>query len=77
VYLNGVELGRSNLPDGPLSSSTLAKETVGYAAEAAWVPFVVPSRLVRSGENKLAIELHQASATSSDAFLDVRVEGKR
>lgn len=77
VYVNGVEVGRSNLPDGPLSGTTLAKETVGFAAEAAWVPFVVPSRLVRAGENKLAIELHQASATSSDAFLDVRVEGKR
>jgi len=77
VYVNGQEVGRANLPDGPLTATTVAKETVGFAAESAWVPVVVPSRFVKAGENKVAIELHQASATSSDAFLDLRVEGKR
>lgn len=77
VYMNGEEVGRSNLPDGALTTSTLAKETVGFAAEAAWVPIVVPGRLLKAGDNRLAVELHQASATSSDAILDLRVEGKR
>jgi tartrate-resistant acid phosphatase type 5 len=77
LYLNGVEIGRSNLPDGPLTPQALARETVGYAAEATWVPTVVPMRLARVGQNVLAVELHQASATSSDATLDMRIEGKR
>ena len=74
---DGVEVGRSNLPDGALSSATLARDVVGFTAEDVWEPIVVPRRLLVSGVNVLAIELHQASAVSSDAVLDVRVEGKR
>lgn len=77
VYVNGVEVGRSNLPAGPLSSTTLARDVVGFTAESAWIPLVVPRELLASGTNTLAVELHQASAVSSDAVLDVRVEGKR
>ena len=77
VYFNGEEVGRSNLPNGALTPGTLAKETVGFAAEAAWVPIVVPGRLAKAGENKVAVELHQAGAASSDAILDLRIEGKR
>ncbi len=77
VYVNGQEVGRSNLPAGALTPQTLALQTVGFEAERAWVPAVVPARLLRAGENVIAVELHQASAQSSDATLDLRVEGKR
>jgi hypothetical protein len=77
LYVNDEEVSRTNLPAGPLTPSTLAHETVGFTAERAWVPTVVPSRLLRAGANVVAIELHQASAQSSDATLDLRIEGKR
>jgi tartrate-resistant acid phosphatase type 5 len=77
VYVNGEEIGRSNLAPGPLTPQTLAAQTVGYEAERTWVPMVVPRRLLRAGENVIAVELHQASAQSSDATLDIRFEGKR
>jgi tartrate-resistant acid phosphatase type 5 len=77
VYVNGEEIGRSNLPSGALTPQTLALQTVGFEAERAWVPLVVPARLLRAGENVVAVELHQASAQSSDATLDLRIEGKR
>lgn len=77
IYVNGREVARPNLPPGELSAQSLARETVSYAAEAAWVPIVVPSSALQRGDNVVALELHQASAQSSDAMLDLRVEGKR
>jgi len=77
VYVNGEEVARTNLPAGPLTPSTLASQTVGFAAERAWVPAVVPQRLLRAGPNVVAVELHQASPTSSDATLDIKIETKK
>jgi hypothetical protein len=77
VYVNGEEVGRSNLPTGALTAQTLARETIALAAESAWTPLVIPARKLRAGENVVAMELHQASATSSDAVLNLRIEGKR
>jgi hypothetical protein len=77
VYINGVEVARSNLASGALSNQTLAQNVVGFQAESAWLPLSVPSKLVKPGANIIAVELHQASSNSSDAMLDLRVEGKR
>ncbi|MBX3188464.1 MAG: metallophosphoesterase [Labilithrix sp.] len=77
VYVNGEEIARSNMPAGPIGATTLALQTVGYAAERAWVPAIVPRRLLRAGDNVVAVELHQASATSSDCTLDLEIEGKK
>lgn len=77
IFINGREVGRSNLSEGALGPDTMAVETIGFEAERAWTPIVVPATFVSEGRNLLAIELHQASATSSDAYLDVRVEAKR
>ena len=70
-------MSRSNLGDGALTDATLATYVTGFTAEKAWVPAVVPMHLVRAGSNVVAVELHQSSATSSDATLDVKIEGKR
>lgn len=77
VYLNGTLVVRSNLPSGTLDSQTLASEIVSYAAERAWLPFSVSTKLLQAGQNVVAVELHQSSLTSSDAVLDMRIEGKR
>lgn len=69
VYLNGIELGRWNMPGGVIIDSTPAStSTAGphlYAAQA-----VVAGALV-DGENLLAVEVHQRSVASSDIFLDL------
>lgn len=70
-------IARSNLPKGALTSETLASTVVGHAAERAWLPFVVPRSALVRGSYVVAFELHQASAESSDATLDARIEGKR
>ncbi len=74
VYLNGVEVVRTALPEGELSYDTLASSTAGSSDETTYFSFAVdPSHLV-AGENVLAAEVHQASPTSSDLTWDATVE---
>jgi hypothetical protein len=75
VYLNGREVFRSNMPAGTISYSTLASDTVGGADESAFFDCEIdPARLVK-GTNLVAVEVHQASASSSDLGFDLRLAG--
>jgi hypothetical protein len=74
VYLNGIEAGRSNMPNGPVTGATLASSTVGGADEAAWFTVPVAASLLLPGQNVLAIELHQASPDSSDLAFDLALD---
>ena len=62
-YLNGVELLRVGLPDGPVSYATLANQTVGNAVPDI---FELGSGKLVQGENILAVEVHQDSLFSAD-----------
>ncbi len=70
VYLNGVEVYRDNMPSGPVDSETLASSGVTGGAEAAWVVVTLPVAAIVSGENVLAVEVHQVHRTSSDLSFD-------
>ncbi|HWB04547.1 MAG TPA: glycoside hydrolase family 18 protein [Verrucomicrobiales bacterium] len=74
VYLNGAEVGRTNLPPGALTSATLATANVGGTEEKtqAWVTEIPPSLLV-AGSNVLAVETHQSGASSSDISMDAEL----
>ena len=72
VYLNGLEVARSNLPEGPLEHGTLALGAA-YEDETAWYRFDVEPELLRDGTNVLAVELHQATAGSSDLGFDLEL----
>lgn len=76
VYLNDVEIFRSNMPTGAITSSTLAATTVGTTNEFFFfTQNVNPSALV-TGTNVLAVEIHQVSATSSDISFDFGLVGE-
>jgi len=62
-YLNGMEVHRFNMPSGPITSFTHASTRVGNAGCISAIPTPVVTNLV-SGENVLAVEVHQ----SSDSF---------
>jgi hypothetical protein len=67
VYVNGTEVGRTNLPAGTLAFSTYASTSNnGVTAN-----FTVPASLLKEGENLLAVEVHQCNATSSDVIFDL------
>ncbi|MEO1524919.1 MAG: lamin tail domain-containing protein [Planctomycetota bacterium] len=72
VYLNGTEIARSNMPAGVISYSTPAS---GVASDDGnqWHEFTVPANLLQSGNNVLAAEIHQVSATSSDISFDAQL----
>ncbi|MBX3733978.1 MAG: lamin tail domain-containing protein [Verrucomicrobiae bacterium] len=64
IHLNGTEILRLNMPDGPIAFDTLANVGVGDAAFSGWTP--VDLSALRTGTNVLAVEVHQNSAGSSD-----------
>ncbi|RYD84354.1 MAG: hypothetical protein EOP84_05730, partial [Verrucomicrobiaceae bacterium] len=75
VYLNGVEIWRNRMPAGALTYATWASSIVGeasYEPTAGW--FDVPSSALVSGENVLAVEVHQANAGSSDIVFGLQME---
>ncbi|HLU46486.1 MAG TPA: hypothetical protein VK116_00330 [Planctomycetota bacterium] len=64
VYVNGVEAHRSNMPAGAIGPSTPAADTADDE-EGFEVAELDPVLLV-NGRNVIAVEVHQANATSSD-----------
>jgi len=74
VYLNGTEVARSNMPDGPVSFDTFALRGVSGTAEDTWHSFAVDGSLLVSGTNVVAVEVHQVSRTSSDISFDLSLD---
>jgi hypothetical protein len=73
IYLNGVEVVRSNMPSGTVTYTTRATAAIGGADESAWQQANIdPSRLV-AGTNIIAVEVHQQSPTSSDVSFDLEL----
>ena len=58
LYLNGVEIVRQNLPQGPIDASTQATSPVGVPTLGT--PITLPAALLTAGTNLLAVEVHQA-----------------
>lgn len=77
VYLNGIEVFRSNLPTGALLPSTLASSTVNGSAEAQFFSTNVSPTRLQAGLNVIAAEIHQSAANSTDLSFDLELRGTR
>ena len=78
VYLNGVELGRSNVSGGGISQNTLATGSPGYRnATARPVIFRVPASLLVSGTNVLAASVHANYRDTPDLAFDLSLSMRR
>jgi hypothetical protein len=75
AYLNGVEVARDNMPDGPITPQTLASSAVGPEAERTFHTIELPASALVAGRNLLAVEVHQASVESSDLSFQVELGG--
>ncbi|MEJ2704561.1 MAG: CotH kinase family protein, partial [Sedimentisphaerales bacterium] len=75
VYLNGVEIARSNMPVGQINYLTHANSSIGGMDEETFNDFSVDARLLQDGMNVLAVEVHQVSGSSSDVSFDLELEG--
>jgi hypothetical protein len=76
VYINGVEAFRMNMPTGTITHTTLASTDVTGANETTYFEIRIPNTLV-DGFNTIAVEVHQASASSPDKIFDISVGGQR
>ncbi len=76
-YLNGVEVLRHNMPDGPVDATTLATAPV---ADPSQLYADLPADALVRGRNVLAVEVHQAEPDDLDmtfgCALTARIEPK-
>jgi hypothetical protein len=73
VYVNGAEILRLRMPDGPVTGNTFAQGVVGDAMLEG--PFEIPSDQFVAGENIIAVEVHQANLASSDIVFGMTLNG--
>ena len=71
VYINGVEVLRQNMPGGAVSYSTFSS---AVGTENGIASSTIANSLV-TGTNVIAVEVHQASASSSDISFDFELTG--
>jgi len=74
IYLNGVEIVRDNMPDGPVTSSTPAS---GNGNEGDFDPFEFDHTLLVEGTNLITAEVHNSSAASNDMVFDLELTHDR
>lgn len=70
VYLNGIEVVRDNMPTGTITFSTPSVTTIDGAAESVYNIFSIPKSKFTNGVNRISIELHNRTGTSSDLRVD-------
>lgn len=75
VYINGNEVVRSNMPEGDVASTTLAKSSIGGTAESTFYQYHIDPAVLVAGNNTIAVELHQSSSSSSDLSFDLSLYG--
>ena len=64
VYVNGLEVFRTNMPGGPITSRTLASADIDNPKIV--VSTDIDKNVLVNGNNVIAVEVHQASSSSAD-----------
>jgi hypothetical protein len=70
IYLNGQEVARSNMPDGPIDHLTPALRS---GNERVWNPVSISPAALRNGRNVIAVEIHQQNDSSNDISFDLEL----
>lgn len=69
VYVNGVEVARNNMPAGAVAYNTLASSAI----EDAVITFSIANTFFATGNNTIAVEIHQSGASSSDLSFNLQL----
>lgn len=72
LYLNGAEVKRVRMPDGPIGYGTTA--TGGPAAPGQAESFTLPANALVTGANVLEAEVHQAAGTPAELAFGLKLE---
>ena len=73
VYINGIEAIRVNLPKTEISFTTKALNAVSGSGETAFSTFIIDKTLLQTGQNTIAVEIHQNDPGSSDISFDLEM----
>ncbi len=73
VYLDGVELVRSNMPNGSIDPTTFAAAPVDAAEENSFADYDIDPSALAPGTHTLAVEVHQSTSQSSDLSFDLEL----
>lgn len=77
AYINGTEVWRNNMPNGPIGYLTRAFSSIGPSVEDILVDRAIRADgLTTDGTNILACEIHQHRPTSSDVSFDFELVGR-
>jgi hypothetical protein len=63
------------MPAGPVSFSTRSSDAFSGSDESRFREFIVDARLLRTGTNVMAVEVHQSGPTSSDLSFNLELLG--
>ena len=77
VYINGVEVFRSNMPSGTNITYTTTASGAASDDGNTWFPATVPASMLVAGTNVCAVEIHQANSTSSDVSFELQLLGNK
>jgi hypothetical protein len=75
VSLNGVEVFRSNMPSGAVTSTTMASAAISGGSESTYVTAPLSPGVLAAGSNVIAVEVHQANGSSSDLSFNLELIG--
>lgn len=70
VYINGVEVWRTNMPGGTIGFTTLANSAIAWPSEDDWHSVQLSASYLVNGNNTIAVEIHQDDNSSSDISFD-------
>lgn len=74
VYVNGVEVIRDNMDKWSVGSYSTAVVSINGEDEKIFHTYRINPALFKQGHNVIAVEIHQASATSSDMSFDTNLQ---
>ena len=75
IYLNGQEVLRIGMPDGPVNFSTSANRDVDPVAFEG--PFSIPTSYLDPGNNVIAVEVHQSSNPVPDVLFGLKLDARQ
>jgi secreted PhoX family phosphatase len=76
IYVNGVEVLRSNMPSGNVSYTTFSNSCATDNG-SVWQTIDIATNYFNDGNNLIAVELHQCNLTSGDLFFNLQMIGSK
>jgi len=76
IYVNGVEVIRSNMPSGNVTYTTFSS-SCAVDNGSVWQTIDIATNYFNDGNNLIAVELHQCNLTSGDLLFNLQMIGSK